>query len=78
MPRNPAPDCPECGHPTDSRVHLEGRGGVHVSTAASTAHPGGELTNRELIALLTEAGIEVPPRANKAQLVALVEGIPTA
>lgn len=34
----------------------------------------GEMTNAELIAFLTSLGVDVPSRANKAQLLELIKG----
>ena len=82
MAERSVPNCPECGNPIDSRVHLEGLGDIHtryerpesVPAAPKVAHDilmG--MTNNELVALAEERGREVPRWPTKAQLVALLE-----
>ena len=56
MPGIPAPDCPECGNPTDSRLHLEGRGGVHEATPETAVNPGA--SRAELVAIAKAVGIK--------------------
>ena len=65
----PEPTCEQCGFPLSSRLHLEGRGNIHVASAPEFVDLS-SLTNRELTEMIELRGLQVPKPPTKANLIA--------